>query len=223
MRRAWGGYRFFAPPGAGKGFSMKKAFAVPIVLAAIVEFVSIAPAQAANESRSKIFGAVAYVSPLSSDNITFGSVSDSIEASNEAGYDFGFEWRFTPLFGLEVDYVDVDQNVNFGGTKIGDTKLQPLSGTLNFHLIHSKVIDFYFGPTYSYVNWGDINFNQEGEDLSGELGVPVDKESTWGASVGLDFNIGEHFAVIGGVRYLKLDLTPENGDSIAVDPLISRL
>jgi hypothetical protein len=32
-----------------------------------------------------------------------------------------------------------------------------------------------------------------------------------------------HFAIVGGVRYLKLDLTPQDGDGIAVDPLISRV
>jgi outer membrane protein W len=201
---------------------MKKAFLILAVLVTLAVAVSGSPAQA-QDSKFKIFGAFAYVSPLSDDNITFGSVQDSIEASNEAGADFGFEWRMTPLFGLEVDYVDVDQKVKFGGHEIGDTKLQPLSATLNFHLIHSKVVDFYLGPTFSYVNWGDIDLNQEGQDLSGELGVPVDKESAWGASVGIDLNIGEHFAVIGGVRYLQLDLTPENGDGIAIDPLISRL
>jgi outer membrane protein W len=208
--------------GATKGVFMKRGFVVPVVLAVLACLAAAAPAQA-QDSGFKVFAAVAYVSPLSDDNVTFGSVTDSIEASAQAGYDFGFEWRMSPMFGLEIDYVDVDQDVELGGHKIGDTKLQPLSATLNFHLIHGKAVDFYLGPTFSYVNWGDIDLNEEGQDLSGELGVPTDKESAWGASVGLDFGIGEHFVIIAGVRYLQLDLTPKDGDGIAIDPLISRL
>lgn len=201
---------------------MKKAFVVPVVLAALAALASASPAQA-QDSKFKIFGAAAYVSPLSSDDVTFGSVTDSLEASNQTGYDFGFEWRMSPLFGLEVDYVDAKQDVDFGGTTIGEANLQPLSATLNFHLIHGKVVDFYLGPTFSYVNWGDIDFNADGETLTGDSGVPTDKESAYGASVGIDIGIGTHFAIIGGVRYLKLDLTPENGEGLAVDPLISRV
>jgi len=201
---------------------MKKAFLFAFVLVVIAMFASAAPAQA-QEVKFKIFGAAAYVSPLSNDNVTIGSVEDSIEASNQAGWDFGFEWRMSPMFGLEVDYMDADQDIDFGGHKIADTKLQPLSATLNFHLVHTKVVDFYLGPTFSYVNWGDINFNQEGQDLSGELGVPADKESAWGASVGIDIGLGKSFAIVGGVRYIKLDLTPKDSEGIAIDPLISRL
>ena len=98
---------------------MKKAFLVPAVLA-MIALASAAPAQA-QDIKFKIFGAAAFVSPLSDDDVTIGSVTDSIEASSQTGYNFGFEWRMSQLFGLELDYVNATQDIEFGGTTIGET------------------------------------------------------------------------------------------------------
>ena len=197
---------------------MKRMISVAVALVAVAWAL---PAQA-QDVKFKVFGAAAYVSPLSSEDVTLGSVTDSIEAASQTGWDLGFEWRISKLLGLEFDYVNATQDVEFGGTTIGETDLQPLSATLNFHLIHTEVIDFYVGPTFSYVNWGNIDLNQAGQDATGALGVPTDSETAYGASVGLDIGLGKNFAIVGGVRFLKLDLaTDEN--SVAVDPLISRV
>ena len=63
------------------------------------------------------------------------------------------------------------------------------------------------------MNWGDaIDLNNDGTNLAGEPDLPTDTETTYGASIGLDIGLGRDFAIIGGVRYLKLDLTPEGED-----------
>jgi outer membrane protein W len=176
-----------------------------------------APQVQAQDNAFKIFGAVSYVAPTSESDVSISSVTDSLKASSEAGWDVGFEWRWGKLFGLEVDYLKVTQDVDFGGTKLGDLDFTPLSGTLNFHLIHSKYFDLYFGPTYSYVNWGTLHL----EDGSS---VDTKSENAWGASLGLDIGLGKTFAVIGGVRYLQLDLSDtQSSESASVDPLLSRI
>jgi outer membrane protein W len=200
---------------------MKRGFAVPVVLGVLVCLGAGAPAQA-QDVNFKIFGAAAYVSPLSNDDITIDTITDSVEASDQVGYNLGFEWRMSKLFGLEVDYIDAKHDIEFGSMTLGEANFQPLSATLNFHLIHGEVVDFYFGPTYSYVNWGDIDLN---DDVApGEPDVATDAENAYGISVGLDFGIGETFAIVAGLRYLQLDITPEDeDDGVAVDPLIARL
>ena len=55
----------------------------------------------------------------------------------------------------------------------------PVSLTGNFHLVHTRVIDFYFGPTISYVFWDDITL---------DTGAPVRTDdsfttaSRWGST-----------------------------------------
>jgi outer membrane protein W len=191
---------------------MKRLVSGAVLGAALV--LAAAPARA-QDDKFKIFGAVSYVAPTSESTISVSSVSESVKASKEAGYDVGFEWRWGKLFGLEVDYVNVTQNVEVDGVKFADVDFSPLSGTLNFHLIHTKVVDFYFGPTYSYVNWGALH-------LDNGTTTSTENENAWGASVGLDIGLGKTFAIIGGVRYLDLDLR-SNGETVNINPLLSRL
>lgn len=193
-----------------KRLSMMIAIAAAVVLAA--------PAQA-QDVNFKVFGAAGYVSPLSDENVTIGSVTDSIQAASQAGWNVGFEWRMTKLLGLEFDYLNATHDIEFGDATIGETTFQPISATLNFHLVHTKVVDFYLGPTASYVDWGNIDRNDGGS-------IPIDGEFAYGGSIGLDIGLGKSFAIIGGVRYLVVDLTATDAgtvDSVAVNPLVSRL
>jgi outer membrane protein W len=193
-----------------------------MTIVAIAAVTLVAPSQA-QEAKSKVFGGAAYVSPLSDESVTFGDVTDSIDAASQTGWDVGFEWRMTKRLGLEVDYLNATHDIEFGGTTIGEADLQPLSATLNFHLIRTRLIDLYLGPTFSYVNWGDVNLNEAGQDATDALGIPTKSETAYGASVGIDIGLGKTLAIVGGVRYLKLDLTPEDGDGVGVDPLITRV
>lgn len=179
----------------------------------------------AQDNNFKIFGAAAYVSPLSDTTVTIGSVRDSVEESNELGWAFGFEWRWGKLLGLEVDYINSTQDVEFGGTKIAEVDFSPISASLNIHVIHTKLIDFYVGPTASYVDWGDIEVTGSAGNFNINRNINTDSELSWGAQAGIDIGLGDHLAVTGGIRWLKLDLTPDQSGSedLAVDPLISRV
>ena len=192
-------------------------YVMALVVLALVAASGTALAQ--DTHRFKIYGAMAYVSPLSEEDVDIGAISDSVEASSEAGWMFGFEWRWGKLFGLEIDYINSTQDIEFGGDTIAEVDFAPISASLNFHLIHGKYFDFYLAPTISYIYWGDIEAS--GSTLSGD--IDTDTEFAYGAQVGLDIGIGETFLITGGIRWLSADLSPEDGDDIGVDPLISRL
>jgi len=188
---------------------------VPVLLVLMVIAIAVQPAAAQN-NKFKIFAGMSYVSPLSDDDIDVEGVTEAVEASSEVGYTIGFEWRLGELMGIELDYLDATHDVEIGGVVVGETGMAPLSATLNFHLINTKLIDLYLGPTVSYVSWDDI-------ELTDGDSVPTDSETAFGASLGIDIGLGERFAIIGGLRYLQLDVTPEDGDGLAVDPLFARL
>lgn len=192
---------------------------LPVLAATLI----LATPAAAVDHKVKVFAAVGYVAPFNDEDITVGAVTDTIEASSELGYDFGIEWRATPLLGVELDYLNATHDVDFAGGTIGEVDLQPLSLSLNFHLLRTNLLDLYVGPTVSYVSWGDIDLNADGQAALGVPEVTTDSETAFGATVGVDIGIGERLAVVGSVRYLQVDVTPEGGDGLAVDPLITRV
>ena len=197
---------------------MRRSYAAFGVLAALA---LATPAMAQDTHRFKIFGGVSYISALGEDDVDFGTVSDSVQGSNEMGYEFGLEFRFGKWIGLEASYVDASQEFEFNGATFGEADITPINVALNFHLIHSKYVDFYIAPVASYVDWGDL-------ELEGGGSESIESETAYGAQVGLDISLGKMIAIIGGVRWLSLDLTPDDPlapgvDSVAVDPLFARL
>lgn len=172
----------------------------------------------------KVFGGPAYVAPLNDSNISFEAVTDSIKAQDHIGWNLGLEWRFVRLLGVELDYINAKQDVDFGGSTIGDTTFQPVTASANFHLIPSEHFDFYVGPSFSWVNWGDIKLSTSGSDI-----VPpgtdtgLDSNTAWGAQLGIDFGFGEHFAVGAGLRWINAEMELNNGQTISVEPLIARI
>lgn len=178
---------------------------------------------AAQDTHVKIYGGPAYVAPMGDSDVTFGSISDAVKAEQHVGWNFGLEGRAGKLIGIEVDYVRANQDVKFGGQTIGDTDFSPLTATLNFHLVHTKYVDFYLGPSYSYVDWGDVKLNAAGEGLISTTGLGTDSDNAWGAGVGLDIGLGKHVAFTSGLRYINTDLNLQGGPSISVNPLVARL
>jgi outer membrane protein W len=171
----------------------------------------------------KIYGGAAYVAPMSDSDVTLGTVTDTVQAEKQVGWNFGIEGRFGKWVGLEVDYVNADEDVQFGGTTIGTANFSPLSATLNIHVVHTTIVDFYVGPSYSYVNWGDIKLNQDGQAFFSTTGLATDSSNGWGAALGLDIGFGKHFAITGGLRYIDVPLQVQGGSSVAVNPLVGRL
>lgn len=182
------------------------------------------PSVLAQDTHFKIYAGPAYVAPMSDDDITLSGTSRTIKAEKRVGWNFGVEGRFGKLMGVEVDYVNAKQDVNIDGVTIGDANFSPLTATLDFHVINTKVVDLYLGPSYSYVNWGDIHLNANGSGLNGSSpDLNTDSAHGWGASLGVDIGIGKHFAIEGGLKYLNVDLEIQNGPTATVNPLVARL
>jgi len=181
------------------------------------------PSILAQDTHFKVYGGPAYVAPMSDSDVTFGSITDTVEAEKKVGWNLGAEFRWGQLMGVEVDYVNATQDVSFGGTTIGEADFSPLTATLNFHLIHTKLVDFYVGPSYSYINWGEIHLNANGGNITGSSDIGTESAQGWGASLGVDIGLGDHFAVTGGLKYLDVDLELQNGPDIKMNPLVARL
>src|SRR5262245_16756564 len=125
-------------------------------------FLSTGAVLAADTPKFKVFGAAAYVSPLREEDVTIDAVEDSIKASDELGWNVGLEFRFNKVIGLEFDYINATNDIEFGGDVVGDVHMQPLSATLNFHLIPTSIVDLYLGPTASYFIWDDVDLGSAG-------------------------------------------------------------
>ena len=195
---------------------MRKLYAAFVVLAALAVAT---PASAQQEWHYKVFGGMAYVSPLGEENVDVGGIEESIQASEEIGYEFGVEFRFGKLVGLELSYVDAEHDIEVGDVTIGTAELKPLNLALNFHIVPTKHFDLYIAPVASYVTWGD--FEPEGGGASEE----IDSEIAYGAQLGIDIGFGKTVAIYGGLRWLSLDAEPDDpaSETVAVDPLFARL
>ena len=93
--------------------------------------------------------------------------------------------------------------------------MSPLSASFNFHLIHTKIIDFYFGPTVSYFDFGDV----EGIDVDD---ASADSEWGYGGQIGADFSLIKSVAIVTAIRYTMVDLNAD-GDSISIDPWFAKV
>jgi hypothetical protein len=186
---------------------------IALVICALAGLAAVQPA-AAQDTGFKVFGAVSYVSPLSDSDIEFDDVVLAVEAKSETGWNVGFEWRGSKLLGLEIDFTDATHDVEIDGSKAGEVGLTAYSASLNFHLIHTTFIDFYVAPTVAYVDWGDLE--------TGDGDVSTDSETVFGASVGLDVGLGKNVALVGGIRYLDLDVNVD-GTEVSVNPLFTRV
>lgn len=200
---------------------MKRIWIPGVCMAVCCGFAPAAVAQ--QDTHFKIYAGPAYVAPMGDSSVTFGTVTDAVEAQKKVGWNLGVELRWSEMMGLELDYVNATQDVDFGGTTIGEADFSPMTVTLNFHLVHTEVIDFYVGPSYSFINWGEIHLNANGGSITGSSDIGTDSTRGWGASLGLDVGLGQHFALTGGLRYLNADLELENGPSVKVNPLVARL
>jgi len=96
----------------------------------------------------------------------------------------------------------------------------PILFDANFHLFGGSAIDFYLGPTIGYAMFDDFEpVPIEGVET---VNTPLNDQFTYGVNVGLDFNLGENWAISGGLRYLLLDAEPDAPDAstLPINPVI---
>jgi len=188
-----------------------------LAFAALVAFSGVHSATAQERPyRTKIFAAAAYVAPLGESDHDFGGVVDSVKVADKLGWEFGLAGRWNRLIGFELSYLNATQDVEFDGTTVGEIDLEPISATLEFHLVPTRFVDLWVGPTASWVRWSDLHLAAGGR-------IEGSADFAWGATVGLDIGLAEHLALTGAVRYLDANADLEGFDSLAVDPLFARV
>ena len=188
-----------------------------LAVAALIVATAAVPAQAAQaDYKFKIFGGLAYVTPMADSNID----DVKFEADNELGYEFGAEWKPLSRLGFEVSLIDVSQDVEADGLKVAEIGMQPINVTLNFHVINSDRFAWYAGPTLAFVNWDDFEL----DEAFGGGSTSIESETTFGLSTGIDLGLGEHLAVIGGLRWIDSGAEEsDTGDTVDVNPLFARV
>lgn len=194
---------------------MKRSIAIAV--AAVALSAAALPAAAGERPyRTKLFAAVSYVSPLSESEQDFTGVVDSLEATEELGWEFGIGGRFSERWGFELSYVNATQDVDFGGDRVGEIDFEPISATLEFHLVPGRAFDLWIGPTVSWVRWGDL-------ELENGTEIETDAESAFGATLGFDIGLGDRLALTAALRYLDADADLRGFEALAVDPLFARV
>lgn len=167
----------------------------------------------AMEYKFRVYGAAAYVVPVADSD--FDSVST--EAAETIGWELGVEWKPTNLLGVELAYLNAEPEIEQTGTTVGEISLEPINLSANFHLIRTKVLTFWVGPTVSYANWGNL-------ELEGGGQIETDSELAYGASAGVNVSLIKLLALQAGVRWLKLDVTDsQTGETLNVDPFFVNL
>ena len=198
---------------------MLRARTTILTLAAIAIFAA-APAMAQDHS-FRIFVTANWVSPNGEDDITVGSVTDAVQGSDDFGYEAGFEWRATKILGIEGSYLIGSNDFEFEdtGEDLGNLDTQAVTAALNFHIIPTKIFDLWIAPVASWYQFGDFEI----DDAFGGGDAELDSDWGYGAQVGFDIGLGKTFAITGGVRYIKIDVSSGDlSDSVAFDPIIAR-
>jgi outer membrane protein W len=192
-----------------------------IILFAVAALLALPQVQAEDNGNPTIRVGAMWVSPTGE----FSDVTQSISFDNAVGAEVGFE--FLPLKWLGVEGVvgwvkqDVTGSEVFQPEEtVGDVSLIPLTANVNFHVINTKLINFYVGPSFSWMMWGDVNTSDPLES-----DVKIKDSFGYGVNAGIDFGIGEDFIIYGGVRYYWADAEDEQpgGAKVPVDPLMVRI
>jgi outer membrane protein W len=200
---------------------------------ALVAIVALAvPLANAADSKHKISLFTGYAMPMGDETYTDeieGTVYEGKDEADDAmGFGLGYEYRMNKMmsFGASLStwthdvnstYKDETGETLFDG-KFGEASWMPLLFDANFHLFGGSAIDFYLGPTVGYAMFDDF---EPVSDLDMDP-VPLNDQFTYGVNVGLDVNIGENWAISGGLRYLLLDAEPDAPDSssLPINPII---
>lgn len=178
---------------------------------ALVAILAAAPAMAQDHS-FRVFVTANWVSPNGDDDITIDSVTDAVQASDDWGFEGGFEWRASKILGIEGSYLVGSNDFeleNVGEDQTLDT--QALTAALNFHIIPTKIFDLWIAPVASWYSFDGID--------------DTDLDTSWGygAQVGFDIGLGKTFAITGGVRYVKVDIAGDDlSEDFGYDPIIAR-
>lgn len=136
--------------------------------------------------------------------LTFLSPNDSVEVDgtevdaavdSALGIGLGWEYRFTDLIGLDLNWAYAKHDVKIAGRKFDSTKFMPITVGANFHFTQGKKVDVFAGPVVGYAIYNDLK--RDGNT------VQLDNDFVYGANVGVEVPIKDKFAFFGSLKYLR--------------------
>lgn len=156
------------------------------------------------------------------------ALNEKAEYDSAIGFGIEYEYMASDLIGLDfgLKYIKPDVKLNVSGTFNGDPftlaeikeggEFMPLTAGVMFHLGDSEKLDFYLGPELAYIMYGDITFVDP--FFGDEAKIKFNDEFTFGAKLGLDFAIGEKWAITAQAEYIAADseVDADEGDDISV-------
>jgi outer membrane protein W len=173
------------------------------------------------------FGALLF-EPTSSSNVD----GSSVEFQTAWGSEVDFEWYILKRLGLEVSFAtatDGDFEGDSDDFRLTGVTVTPITLGVNAHIVRNSAVDFYIGLVGGRVRYGSFDVSGGDGDFQG-TSDKIASDSTLGAQVAADINIGESWGVNIGLKYLDADAKLEGviGDNgqpvvIAVNPLILRV
>ena len=171
----------------------------------------------------RAFVAASWVSPQSDREFDFGASSGTVEVAGGLGWSLGGEWRWTRLMGLEAAYRRVTHDIEFDGDAAGQTDVAAVDTSLLFHFLASDRVDLYGGPTISFMDWGDLDLDEDAAALTGEETLDIEGKSAWGLVAGADVGVSERLAVGFSLRWLNLEIDLGDLGEVGVFPFEARL
>lgn len=171
----------------------------------------------------RAFVAASWVSPQSDGSIDFGTTRGNVEVAGALGWSLGGEWRWTRLLGFEVDYRFVTHEIEVEGDLAGQTDISALDLSLLFHFLASDLVDLYGGPTISFMEWGDLDLDDDAEALTGGKSLDLEGKSAWGLAVGADIGVSQRLAVVLGLRWLNQEIDFGDLGEVGVFPFEGRV
>jgi hypothetical protein len=185
-----------------------------LAAAAVVTALAV-PAAAQAPYRFKPFAAASFVTALDESEARLGAAVDTVELSDESGFEVGCAWRIGRIVGVEASWGRSEHEVSFGGERLGEVALEPIAVALDLHFGRWERFDPWVAPTLVVARWRDARLLRGVE-------LRRDEATRFGIALGADWRLGERWALTAALRYLDLQLELGDGE-VAVDPLTARL
>jgi outer membrane protein W len=148
-----------------------------------------------------------------------------IAADDEVGIRLAYELLFSERWGVELAAgtsthdVEVDAEGPFGGQfTIGELRVTPVTASLLYHFAPQGRTDFYLGGGLAYVDYGDFDFVDGGDD-SPTPSAQVDADLTYTLQAGVDIELTEAWGLAGNVQWIDTDADIED-EALPFAPLV---
>lgn len=137
--------------------------------------------------------ALNFVSPDDTIEVDGDEVDSEIDSA--LGLGLAWEYRFTDLIGLDVNWSYAKHDVELSGSDFDEVTFMPVTVGANFHLLPDSKVDLFVGPFVGYAFYGDLE--NDGVEIE------IDDDIVYGVNAGIEVPVGEKWAFFGSLKYMK--------------------